>query len=90
VKKVVVPLVVADVMRTLPGGAPDAEARDERTELPKAHAKEELRADGDTAGDMTTATAMICASGDRDGVGDGVTEDDADSDATTVVVADGD
>jgi len=86
---VVVPLAVMDVMMTLLGGAPDAEERDERIAEPKVQPEEELRAAGGTAGDIATSTTMICASGDRDGVGDGVIEDDTVRVAMTELVTDG-
>ena len=89
VNKVRVPLAVMDVNMTLLGGAPDAEERDERIAEPKLQPADELRAAGGTAGDIATSTAMICASGDRDGVGDGVTEDDTVRVAMTELVTDG-
>ena len=56
---------------------------------PKVQPEEVLTAAGDTAGNMATSTTIICASGDRDGVGDGVTEEETVRVAMTELVTDG-
>jgi hypothetical protein len=74
----VLPFVVADEMSVLLAGTPAAADRESASAEPKLQAEGLVSRSTVVLGVSTTPTAMICASGDSEGVGEAVAEGVAD------------
>ena len=74
-KYVALPPVTTEVMSTSMAEPLAAAASAAVSAVPKLQAAGLSSASAETLGDVATSTAMICANGDSDGVGDGVVDD---------------
>ena len=74
-KYVALPFVTTEVTSTSMAEPSAAEASAAVSAVPKLQAAGLFSASAETLGDVATSTAMICANGDSDGVGDGVVDD---------------